>query len=380
MTTSRSTYDRDTAEIDAIHALGVRARYQPGCAHAAPLIIEPDGDRRAAHLAEVVRAHRGVFDDALLQVGALLFRGFQVPDPATFEDVAGALSPDLRDDYLGTSPRNSLTRFVFTASELPPHYPIPQHCEMSFTRRPPTRLYFHCMTAPRVGGETPVCDFRAVARDLPDAVRETFETRGLRVIRNYAPPQQTRRFDPWQLKPWVDMFGTEDRDQVDEICAEQGFETRWSDAGQLTIISYQDAFLDHPVTGTRAWFNHAQVFHLSTGAAEYRRILGRRPGITALGMVAFTSAATAYKAVTCPPEARALHCQFGDGGEIEADVMEAVRDTIWRHLVAIPWQHGDILGLDNLSVSHGRLPYRGPRLVTVAWAGALDRPLSATHN
>ena len=56
-------------------------------------------------------------------------------------------------------------------------------------------------------------------------------------------------------------------------------------------------------------------------------------------------------------------------GRVIADAdLEHVRDTIWRHMIAEPWQTGDMVVIDNAAVSHGRLPYRGPRQVVVAWA------------
>lgn len=48
--------------------------------------------------------------------------------------------------------------------------------------------------------------------------------------------------------------------------------------------------------------------------------------------------------------------------------METLRDAVWKHLVVIPWQRGDVIAIDNYAVSHGRLPYAGPRNVAVAWA------------
>jgi alpha-ketoglutarate-dependent taurine dioxygenase len=69
-----------------------------------------------------------------------------------------------------------VTKYIFNASELPGFYPIPQHCEMSFLRDPPQRLFFCCLVAPQsFGGETPLCDFRAVYRDLDPLVRSRFE-------------------------------------------------------------------------------------------------------------------------------------------------------------------------------------------------------------
>ena len=92
-------------------------------------------------------------------------------------------------DYLGTSPRDALTPYVFSASELPGYYPIAQHCEMRFLKKPPRRLFFCCLRPnDGPGGETPLCDFRKVARDLAPAVLDRFERRGVRIIRNYCGP------------------------------------------------------------------------------------------------------------------------------------------------------------------------------------------------
>ena len=68
------------------------------------------------------------------------------------------------------------------------------------------------------------------------------------------------------------------------------------------------------------------------------------------------------------PEALPMHCTYRDGREIPEADLEHVREVIWRNLVAFPWQQGDVVAIDNFSMSHGRLPYRGPRQVVVAWA------------
>jgi len=65
------------------------------------------------------------------------------------------------------------------------------------------------------------------------------------------------------------------------------------------------------------------------------------------------------------PSAGVLLC---DGREIAEDDLEHLRDTIWRHMIAEPWRAGDMVVIDNFAVSHGRLPYHGPRQVVVAWA------------
>jgi alpha-ketoglutarate-dependent taurine dioxygenase len=63
-----------------------------------------------------------------------------------------------------------------------------------------------------------------------------------------------------------------------------------------------------------------------------------------------------------------MHCTFGDGEEIPDHAMDAVRDAIWSNMVFFPWRRGDVLVIDNARVAHGRMPYRGPRKIVVAWS------------
>jgi len=116
-----------------------------------PLVIEPNTDRSVSSLCDYLRARSGWVRERLVEHGALLLRGFDVANARDFERVARSIDDDLKNEYLGTSPRNGLTDYVFTASELPPFYPIPQHCEMSFTANPPKRLFFCCLVEPAAG-------------------------------------------------------------------------------------------------------------------------------------------------------------------------------------------------------------------------------------
>jgi alpha-ketoglutarate-dependent taurine dioxygenase len=315
-----------------------------------------------------IAAHREALFVRLRAHGALLFRGFDVRSARGFEDVARALDPELKKEYLGTSPRTGLTEYVFSASELPPYYPIPLHCEMSFTAHPPRRLFFCCLRAPAWGGETPLCDFRGVHAALDPAVRDRFVRGGLRIIRNYGGPGAGRIRNPWQLKPWPEMFGTTDRAAVEAKCTAEGFQPVWGEGGRLRLLSEQDAVRAHPDTGELAWFNHAQVFHLSTAPAEYRRLFARLREPWMLVMWQLSRALVAAQRRLRAPEEQTMHCTYRGGGEIPDADIEHLRDVIWDRQVAFAWREGDILAIDNAVVAHGRMPYRGPREVVVAWA------------
>ena len=334
-----------------------------------PLVIQPTADESPTGLAEWLTSSSGIVAGQLRDHGALLLRGFRVVSPADFERVARAISPVLQNNYLGTSPRDALTDYVFSASELPPYYPIPQHIEMSFTLQPPTRLFFHCMIASEgPGGETPLVDFRKVLRDLAAPVRERFEQRGVRNVRNYCGPEGGSRFDLWKLKRWDEMFQTTDRAAVEDICRAQDFKATWKSGGRLELTNVQPATRKHPETGEAAWFNHSQVFHLSAAAGEYRRIARRQRPVQSgvLGTVA--KAMVSVKRLTTPSDDQSMHCTYGDGSPISDDDMEAVRDAIWKNMVFFRWQAGDVVAIDNFAVAHGRMPFAGPRKIAVCWA------------
>ncbi len=346
-----------------------------GSRGALPLVVAPlpGASRDAGELASWLEGRRDWALHALTEHGALLFRGFGVDDPRAFERLARAVTPALQNDYLGTSPRDRLTDHVFTASELPPYYPIPQHCEMSFLPRPPSHLFFWCDVPPEgPGGETPLVDVRRVLRDLAPPVRARFEQRGIRIIRNYSGPEGGSPFDLWKLKRWDEMFQTTDRATVERSCRDSGFDYRWLPGGRLRLVSHQPAVREHPQTGEPGWFNHSQVFHLSSAAGEYRRIAARREDPVDrwryLALAGFARAAVALKSRLTATEDQAMHCTFGDGSPISDADMEAVRDAIWRNLVSYRWEKGDVVAIDNFAVAHGRMPYTGPRRVAVCWA------------
>ena len=349
--------------------------------HVSPSTENPD-ERDPTLLCQWLGDHPVWVQDQLAKYGALLFRGFDIHGPDDFEAVARAIDDELKNHYLGTSPRNALTEYVFNASELPDYYPIPQHCEMTFCAHPPRRVFFCCLEEPRTGGgETPLCDFRKVWSELDPRVRERFLVGGLRIIRNYAGPaagDQVLRTpdasspsgpptDPTQLKPWPDMFGTTDKAEVEAQCLAEGFEPIWLAGDALRLVSTQPVTIDHPFTHQTVWYNHLTTFHVGTGLAEYTRIAKLRPTPRHQNMLRMAEGIDRLVRAK-PPEERGMHVTYLDGSEIlEADI-EAVRDAVWKHMSITPWKQGDIIAIDNQSTAHGRLPYEGPRHIAVCWA------------
>lgn len=335
-----------------------------------PYIITPNevGSAQASELINYIKKYIDTLQHQLLVSGAILFRGFDVPESTTFESISKSFDSDLKNDYLGTSPRNIVkgTDYVFSASELPPHYPIMQHCEMSFLPTAPRRLMFYCYIQPEIGGETPICDFRAVAKSMNPKIKQEFEKKGIKVIRNYCAPGHEKS-NSFQLKPWVDMFQTKDKAIVEKKCAANDITVEWLENDALRLISTHTAFKNHPESGDEAWFNHLQVFHASAAAMEYSKIAQRQKSFDAWKVNLYLQAVTFAKRFTEKPVDRAMHVCYADGSEIPESHIQHVQDLIWENMYFLKWQKGDVIIIDNFSTSHGRMPYQGPREIQVSW-------------
>jgi alpha-ketoglutarate-dependent taurine dioxygenase len=332
------------------------------------MLALPDGDRSKPGLEHYLSEEKSKVNQLITRHGALLFRGFDIQSAQDFEDIARCIDDKLKNDYLGTSPRNAITKYVFSASELPPFYPIPQHCEMSFLPHPPRRLFFYCHVAPKKHGETPICDFRKVYQQLNDEEKNAFAEKGVKTIRNYDNPQKKQRLNLWQLKGYDELFGTTDKEKIMEICRAHETEAAWLPNGKLRLINKQRAFIQHPVTHETVWYNHTQVFHRDAAAIEYLKIALRQKNLKAISVATFIHLMTVIKKLTRKPTDEAMHVTFLDGSEIPKRYIKHLQDVIWNNMVFFQWQKGDIIAIDNYSTAHGRMPYNSPREIYVCWA------------
>lgn len=336
-----------------------------GDGDALPLVVEASGrpglDRLRAWLGE----RREWVQDVLVRHGALLLRGFAVTTPQEFEAVALAIAPRLRRERcFATGER--LTEHVFPSSDVSGWYPIPQHCELSFLREPPSRIFFGCLEPPAQGGETPLADFRKVWRDLDPDVRERFERGGIRVVRHLRGPDRPWR-GPWALERWDEVLARSTRAEAEALLSAEGIASSWTPDGGLRLELTPPVSRVHPRTGERVWYNLFAARHLAAAAWDYERILRRRPSLRHRAGALLVRATLALKRRS-PETTRAFYCTYRDGREVPEADMRALWDTLWRHMVFTPWRRGDFLAIDNHAVSHGRMPFSGPRRIVACLA------------
>ncbi|MEV6766570.1 TauD/TfdA family dioxygenase [Streptomyces sp. NPDC051105] len=296
-----------------------------------PLILEP----RAADtdLIELVTQYRSEIRQRLLAYGGILFRGFADATPETFRTLMTALSGEPLDYMERTSPRHEVGDKVYTSTDYPAAQEIFLHNEQSYNQTWPQVIFFHCVEAPGAGGGTPIADCRKIYQRISADTRRRLEERKYSYVRHFGGRLGLS---------WREAFQTEERSEVEKYCRDNDISFSWGEKEELTTRQIRPVSARHPVTGDATWFNHLVFFNVQLfdpGTVKALMSMGkdRLPNNT----------------------------YYGDGADIEPEIVEELRAAYLAEKVVVPWREGDILMLDNMLVAHGRESFIPPRQIIV---------------
>lgn len=292
-----------------------------------PALITGGGD-----LAAFLKANKAAVDTALDEAGALLFRGFDVPDPQAFDAAIEAYGEPgfTYEDSLSNAVRTNVTPRVFTANEAPPSTEIFLHHEMAQTPIYPSKLFFYCEIAEMTGGATPLCrsDWvmdRLIA-DAPDFVAR-LEAQGVRYT-NVMPGADDA--GSGQGRSWRSTLSVGSQDEAEKRLSDLGYSWEWREDGSLRVTTAALPAVRIVSEGRKTFFN--QLIAAFRGWSDTRN--------------------SADKSIT-----------FGDGEAITAEHMAPAIKAAEELTALCEWQPGDVALVDNYTVMHGRQPYEGKRRV-----------------
>ncbi|KAA0059475.1 hypothetical protein IC582_002780 [Cucumis melo] len=296
-----------------------------------PLVLSPSSASFSiSSFAQAIKAQKPTIDSLILNSGAILFRGFPVEAASDFNDVVEAFGYEEFPYVGGAAPRSKVVGRVFTANESPPDQKIPFHHELAQVSEFPAKLFFYCEVEPRSGGETPIVlshvVYERVKEKYPEFV-ERLEEQGLiytRVLGEDDDPSSPIG------RGWKSTFLTHDKSIAEERAAKLGMKLEWLKDGVKTVMGPIPAIKYDKVRQRKIWFNSMVAAY--TGWEDARN--------------------DPVKAVT-----------FGDGTPLPADIVYGCLRILEEESVAIPWQKGDILLIDNWAVLHSRRPFLPPRRI-----------------
>lgn len=310
-----------------------------------PLVVQAASSNETAPSIDAFSAAaRDLLSDHLISKGAIMFRGLPTHDADAFNAFAAGLGWTAVTIGGGGTQRQQVAGNVRSASEEPAEHTIEPHMDMAHSIAHPKRIAFYMSAGPPpgVGGETVLTDMRAVYASLAaDGIPQAFEARGGVAYhkRLWSDAQTNHTQYTWQK-----FFFTPNLEVALEAVRKRDPDARIHEHGP-EVIDFQEvlpAVHAHPHTGEPTWFNGVHTNHHS----YYEEALH-----------------------VDTSDGSPMDSTYADGTPIPDKIIAAIRAAFWKASVAIPLRTGDVVVVDNMLASHGRM----------SWVPPAPRRMMLTH-
>lgn len=314
-----------------------------------PLVIRPNEHVTQDNFLEAISTEKERLREGLAKAGAIHFKGFK-QSLESFDPFMETLFWD-REPFNPLLPgifsggRNLLAHNVVETTYLDKKLPMAMHNEFAYLPSYPSFICFRCLKAPASGGETAIADFRKVYDEIDPSLRKRFEAKNVKYNRNLYSKRWLSEMINRFIKideSWMEVFGTNIREDVEQICDQHQLKYSWRKNGCLHIENTLPASRQHPSTGETVWFNIAA--HMLKHSKHN-------------GWMAQAISQLLYPTASSVPG----YSTYGDGTNISSEDASHIRAVIDRNTINVKWSEGDTLICDNFLSAHTRLPYTGER-------------------
>lgn len=202
----------------------------------------------------------------------------------------------------------------------PPNFPLPCHNEMAYNPKPAGKIAFFCLQNATQGGETILARNADLTNCVGKEIQEFVRSRGgIGYIRTYYDQDQVDSgTSPQGFLSWQEKCGTLREEEAIAFFKNLGFsdnDIQFDENRTMTVQNIHSGFIqndDADSGNEELWFN-----------------------ILSTGMV-----------------------KLADGSSLPSKLLNALKIDEWKPVYAIKLNPGDWLVLNNLTVQHGRLPYK----------------------
>lgn len=307
---------------------------EPSLNGAFPTIIKCGDDK--IDILEWATKYRSEIEDLLLDVGAVLFRGFEIGSMQKFNDLFSNIAGGALEYKNQSSPREKLYENIYTSTSYPKDRIINMHTENSYSHNFIRVIAFYCLKPASKGGETPIADERKLLEYLGEDIINKFREKEILYVRNVVTGAGL---------DWKTVYQTQDKKVVNERLEKEGIDYQWISDYHLRLKWTLPAIQTHPITKNEMWFNHMYFYHKSLYDPHVLEYFGENN-------LPFST-------------------YYGDGTNIENSVIQKIKQFYKDHSIVFKWEKDDFLLLDNMMFSHGRNSYEGDRSILTAMAEPL---------
>jgi alpha-ketoglutarate-dependent taurine dioxygenase len=184
---------------------------------------------------------------------------------------------------------------------------------MYYKKVKPKLLWFYCETPASSGGETTLCDGIQYCRELQASTQILFNTKRIKYIRKY------------RSGLWQEIYQTDDLGKVANACDENDLVLTIDDQDHSIVTEYVTSAIVKSRCG-----NH-DVFINNIFPVAAQEFEGKEANLI----------------------------RFEDGSKIPLEVFIELKEIADKLTVAIDWEPGEFVMIDNTWLLHGRKPFIG---------------------
>lgn len=313
-------------------------------------------DYSSSHCLAWLTQNRAIIDEQLASVGAVVIRGLKgISNAATFHDASLVLFDSLRDYVGGTSPRTAIHGKVMNATDIPNSWSIILHQEMAYTKNMPNKIAFFCERPAETIATSTIGDMCTALSKIDESIIQKAKRFGMQ-LRRVLPDEKMVDKKPGIQKSWQQSLSTTRKETASSIAEKKQWKAEWTEDNSMVL--WQDlvpALRRSDLSGSLVWCNQVHVFNphcLLRWAQEDQR---------------FADAEALQNAIQFHPELLD-NMFYGNGDPVPSDEALHVFAVMRAIEMPVALNTHDILVLDNIRFSHGRLPYRGDRKILVTLA------------
>jgi len=335
------------------------------------LEITPIQDSSPEYLREWVDENYQLIQDKIALHGGILFKGFDIKTATDFENIVVSIDPNLADKHIfdgGVGTKR--TKFVFDVASPAIKKmltPLSLHNEDSFVAEVPTKIMFCSLNSAPWGGESLIADCRKVYQSLPQRIQNKYRNQKLAstlvledqlFLANSQIPKNVQ---------CITVFAKDHGAETVKRISDNMTEFSFTIPAVITLKSSEEV----------VWFNtlHQAVFYnkcIDIWMA-YKFLGGFSNKIKSLFLI-FSSLlqdSVAYIKSGCNP-LKMHDCKLVNGKKITAWDRVQMGLAFWKNTAVLPLKDGDFFVLDNRLTAHGRMPYKGRRLMISAMSNPLN--------
>ena len=296
-----------------------------------PLILKPRTDRRISDSSFklFLRGSRPWIDKSISHHGALIFRGFGTGEASLVRKVAASLFGETS----GNAKQHSVSRLggrkTLCPEKLNAWQPATVLGDLADCTRTPVRAAFEIQGPVEQEVVLSCANSNDILESLDSSVVKALRKRGVRYSRIFSDIRASGYAGAESGLSWQEVFGSEDRGDVNRICYDLGLYSEWQEDNLLEVWNDSDAIVKHPHLGIDIWSNQIVAY---ANRSVTRSLFSRRlePLFTKLNVK------TGWQVT------------FSDGGLIPLRYLKHIASAHQRSVFDVTLQGGDVLVVDNL--------------------------------